>query len=178
MFSTPKKSADGRYYAKTSQPVMMQVNNVRLSGKFSDSDTVTIEISDTSKIFNIDAQIIQAAKDNSESWFGKVLADKTLEAAYTGSVVNNVMNVDKATHKGESVCRTFAADKTFIDHEYIEDGVVCDVYLEFAGVYFLKKSYSPAWKLVQLKIRPGPKNKYTDECLFQDDDIEESDDEL
>ena len=178
MFSAPKKTADGRYYAKTSETTMMQVNNVRISGKFSESDTVTLEISDVSKIAAIDAQVVQAAKENSESWFGKVLADKTLEAAYTGSVVNNVMNVDKATHKGESVCRTFAADKTFADPETIEDGVVCDAYLEFAGVYFLKKSYSPIWKLVQLKIRASPKKKYTDECLFQDDDIEESDDEL
>lgn len=178
MFSAPKKTADGRYYAKPTERVMMQVNNVRISGKFSESDTVTMEIADCTKISEVDSSVIQAAKENSELWFGKVLPDKTLEAAYTGSVVNGVMNVDKVFHKGECLCRTFAADKTFMDPELIEDGTLCDVYMEFAGLYFMKKTYSPVWKLVQVKVRPGAKKKYTDECLFQDDEVEESDEEL
>ena len=172
MFTVPKQGADGRYIARVSEPKFVQVNNVNIEGSFSDGDSVTIEFSDPSKIHDVDQIVMTAAKENSETWFGKKIPDKTLEAGYTGSLKSNKMIAEKAVSKGEYAIRAFNSDRTTLGLEDVPENAPCDIILEFAGVMFFKKSYSPVWKIVQVKLRPLPKqnrNKYTDECMFEDD---------
>ncbi len=161
MFSVPKKNADGKYFAKPVEKTLVQIDNVRLIS--SDETTVTIGFSpDTvNKITDFDAKIIQAAKDNSELWFSRKVADKTIEAGFNRVIADgDMMNVSKAP--GSKIYM----NKQVI--ETIEDGSMCDVVLEFSGVTFGKKNYAPSWKLVQTRVRP-PKKKIYDEYLFQGD---------
>ncbi len=176
VYGNPKKLQDGRYYIKISQGedarVMIQLNKVKLLTKFSESDDVTLELNQSAldKIASIDAQNIAASKVNSQSWFGKVLADQTLEAAYSKSNQELSMNTTKAR-----ITKIFAHDKTPVEPDLIEPGVTCDVILELAGIWFLKKTFGPIWRIAQVRLLAPPKKVYPDEYLFQDEPEAEAD---
>jgi len=171
MFSAPKKTQDGRYYVKPNEKKFVQVNGVTLVSVTQDS--VTLSLANAPGVAEVDALILGAAKENCEAWFSRVVAEKTLEAAYTKSSSDGVMNVSKpAYHK---VYR----NKEVVGDDALVDGSVCDVVLELSGVSFTKKTFSPVWRIVQTRLKEPPKKKYHEEYLFQDDEpVEVSDDEL
>lgn len=165
MFTAPRKTQDGRYYVKPNDLIIIQLNGVKLFSKYPDSPTLTIEVGDCAKINEIDAQVLEQAKLNSEAWFQRVVAEKTLEAAYTKSTTDGVLNVSKVKQ-----ARVFR-DKEETDGSELVEGTVCDVVLEFSGVSFTKTKFSPVWKLVQVRTKSPPKKKYAD-YLFADPDPE------
>jgi hypothetical protein len=174
-YGTPKKIPDGRYYLKVDQGtggsrVMVQLNKVRLLTTFTESDDVTIELNPAAleKIAEVDAQNIAAAKANCQEWFGKVLADQTLEAAYTKSTKELTMNTSKAKVGSQVVTKTFSHDKNIIDTNQLVIGTECDVILEFSGIWFMKKTFGPIWRIAQVRLLAPPKKVYPDEYLFQD----------
>jgi len=58
----------------------------------------------------------------------------------------------------------------------VPENTVCDVILELSGLIFSKKSFSPVWRLVQLKTVAPPKKM---ECLFEEEQAEpDSEDEF
>lgn len=176
LYGTPKKIPDGRYYLKCTGDdektrVMVQLNNVTLFTE--DDNTVVVEMNNTDKIDSIDTQNLEAAKTNSEAWFGKTLNEKTLETAYTSSVTNGRMNVTKATVAGKVVTKVYNYDRTIMDNDELPTDTKCDVILEFAGLWFMKKTYGPIWRLAQVKLKSPPKKMYPDECLFDDQEDEE-----
>ena len=175
-YGSPKKLPDGRYYVKVLSDrqarVMVQLNRVTILTRFDDSEDLTIELNEKSQttVKSIDDQNIAASKANCVEWFTKQLADQTLDAAYTRSMSDNKMNVTKAIAKGASVTRVFAADKTAVDSSVLEPGIQCDVILEFSGIWFMKKTFGPVWRVMQVRLLAPPKNLYPDEYLFQDAD--------
>ena len=172
MFTVPKKTQDGRYYVKPVEKKFVQLNSVTLVSVTQDS--MTLSVGDSHQgVSDVDALILSSAKENCELWFSRVVADKTLEAAYTKSLSDGVMNVAKpAYHK---VYRS----KDVVDDDALVDGVKCDMVLELSGITFTKKTFSPVWKAVQTRIKEPPKKKYHEEYLFQDDEpAEMSDDDL
>jgi len=174
MFSQPKKTQDGRYYVKPSDPKLVQLNGVTIVSI--SQDTVTLSLGDAAQeiVAGVDTGNLDAAKVNCESWFQRVVQDKTIEAAYVKSFTDGVMNVTKPSfHK---VYR----GKDLVDEQPVE-GTVCDVVLEFSGISFTKKAFSPVWKLIQTRLKTLPKKKYHEDYLFQDEEdqvAEESDEDL
>jgi hypothetical protein len=189
-YEKPKKIPDGRYYVKVSNNdssrVMVQLNRAKVLTRFSDSDDVTLELTPEAlaKVSAIDTDVIEASKANCLEWMGKKVSDQTLETAYTkSSSGESRMNVSKASVKGAIVTKAFSFDKTPIDHDMLDAGAVCDVILEFSGVWFMKKTFGPIWRIAQLRVCAPPKKLYPDEYLFQDADdtpneCEEDDDYL
>ncbi len=163
MFSAPKKTNDGRYYVKATEKKLVQLNGVTLASGLQDPSSVTFSLDATSwgKVSEFDGLIIQEAKENSESWFQRKVADKTIEAAYVKPA--DTMNVSSLP--GARVYQ----NKEEIDPSTVTEGAICDIVLEFSGVWFAKKTFGPTWKLVQTRVRPPPKKKY-EGYLFQDDD--------
>lgn len=173
LYGTPKKTTDGRYYLKCtredgSSRVMVQLNNVVMTS--SGDGSVLLELLDTTKIDSVDSQNLEAAKNNSSEWFGKELNEKTLETAYQSSMKNNTMNVNKATVSGRVVTKFYNYDKTPLEDTEFDEGseMKCDAMLEFSGLWFMKKTYGPIWRLAQVKLKAPPKKMYPDECLFED----------
>ena len=175
-YGSPKKLPDGRYYLKVSDEsggrVMVQLNKVKLLTTFTESDDVTLQLNTQAleKISSIDEQNIVAAKANSQEWFGKALADQTLEAAYVKSTQDLTMNTSKAKVGSQVVTKTFSHDRTVVDTEQLVIGTDCDVILEFSGIWFMKKTYGPIWRVAQVRLLAPPKKMYPDEYLFQDAD--------
>ena len=180
---TPKQLQDGRYFSKISNDeegsrVFKQFNKVNILSNFSEAPSVVIDVSDHQDTFDsIDVENKQAAKINSEAWFGKVLTDKTLEAAYTKPV----------SQDGEITVTKIRPDISIYDHsknpinaEDLPENTVCDVIMELSGLTFSKKSFGPVWRLVQVKLPAPPKKPKYSEYLFEDqEDAEpEVDDEF
>ena len=161
MFSQPKKTQDGRYYVKVNDVKLVQLNNVKLASNSQDSVTLSLTDEAQDTITAIDVCNLEQAKANQESWFSRQVADKTLEAAYMKSFSDGVMNVTKPVYH-----------KTYRGRDRTEDvpldGDVCDVVLEFTGISFTKKTFSPVWRIIQTRLKMAPKKKYHEEYLFQD----------
>ena len=177
MFSIPKKTQDGRYYVKPVDTKTVQLNNVTVVSVSQDSVTLTLDEKSQELVSSVDALVLNSAKENCESWFSRVVAEKTLEAAYSKSFSSGgVMNVTKPVYH-----------KVYRGRESIEESIeeaTCDVVLELSGVSFTKKTFSPVWKILQtrLKVVVVPKKKYHEDYLFQDEEVqaveEVSDDDL
>lgn len=173
-YGTPKKIPDGRYYLKVTDVeggrVMVQLNKIRLLTTFTESDDVTLELNAaaSAKISEIDAQNIIAAKANCQEWFGKSLADQTLETAYSKSTQDLTMNTTKAKVGSQIVTKTFSHDRTVVDTNQLVIGTECDVILEFSGIWFMKKTFGPIWRVAQVRLLAPPKKLYPDDYLFQD----------
>lgn len=175
-YGTPKKLPDGRYYLKVANSngsrVMIQLNKVKLLTKFDESDEVTLELSSAGvdKITTIDSDNLESAKLNCVSWFGKQMADETLNAAYSKSIQDTRMNVSKASVKGQVVTKIYSHDKNMIESNLLDVGQECDIMLEFSGIWFMKKTFGSIWRIAQVRLTAPPKKVYPDEYLFQDDE--------
>jgi len=175
-YGTPKQSADGRYYLKVSTDspdddrVLVQLDGVTLDSVDSSQYTVTLSSKAQEKVCHIDSQNLVSAKENCVSWFGKDLTEKTLNAAYTTTTDTDTMNVSKATVKGQVITKIFDSKNRPVDESDTPQEGRCDMILEFSGICFSKKTFSPIWKAVQIRLKSEPPKKYTDECLFVDDD--------
>jgi hypothetical protein len=174
MFGVPKKTQDGRYYVKPNEKKLVQLNGVKVVSVSQDSMTLSLDEACQKSLSDVDALVLSSAKENCELWFSRVVAEKTLETAYTKSFSDGTMNVSKSAH--HKVYRV----REVVGEEELVEGTVCDVILELSGISFTKKTYSPVWKIVQTRLKELPKKKYHEEYLFQDDEpVEEvSDDDL
>lgn len=179
-YGSPLQSASGHYYVKVKNedksPVFVQLNNVKFCNSPSEGDIIFIEPSDTSKVEAIDTTNLEMANERSVDWFTKELSPKTLEAAYQRSIgADGDLKTRKAVTGDTVVTKAFSSDKTVIDLDSITAGTKCNVVVHFVGLSFTKKSFSPIWKLVQVRVCPGPRKKYTDEYLFEDDQEDDPD---
>ena len=178
IFGKPKKLPDGRYYLKVTKDdesrVMYQLNRSKLVTKFDDSENVTLDLTDAAVgvISAVDETILTADKANCLDWFGKNLAEKTLDTAFSRSVTGNLMNVGKATVKGQILTKVYTNTKELAETSILEADTPCDVMLEFSGVWFMKKTFGPIWRIAQARMLAAPKKLYPDEYLFQDSDGE------
>ena len=178
-----KTLSDGRKFIKCVEH-RHKLKDAILEEDFQADDSVTLQLPEGAAgvVAMHDAHIIQAAKENSEAWFGRKLSDKKLESAYVPGVgQSGIMTCEKARVRGEVVVRAFKLDKSFIDQEELRKGVVCHVVAELLGVVVYQKNFSPLWKVVQVLVIPPSKpqkpKRYTDECMFDDEDIPQPTDE-
>lgn len=142
----------------------IQLNNVT-SETWSD-----LRLRDPAKILAADARIIESAKQNCEEWFGKKLSDEFLENVYdNGLSEDGVLAVTLAKNaQGQVLTRFYNCKKEPVDPNDITGPY--DVVLELHGVTFFRKSYSPVWRILQVRERPKPVPEVPDQYLFEDDD--------
>jgi hypothetical protein len=162
-FSTPKKNASGHYVAIAQERRLVQLDSVTLFSSDENTNTVALTETELAKVGEVDAFVIQSAKDNCQEWFSKSLAEKTIEAAYT----RTGLTMNAPCHPGGV---KYYRNRQETEAVKDTNGVLCDVVLEFSGVLFSKKNFRSIWKLVQVRFRPEPKmrQKY-EEYLFQGD---------
>jgi hypothetical protein len=180
-FSTEVKTlSDGRKFIKCTDH-RHKLKECVLEDDFQADDTVTMQLSEDScaVVDGYDTEIVKAAKENSEAWFGRKLSDKKVGSAYVPGVgQSGVMTCEKARVKGQVVVRAFHKDRTNIQVDELQKGVKCHVLVELLGVVVYQKNFSPLWKVVQVMVLPVAKprkpKRYTDECMFDVDDLDAS----
>lgn len=173
----PKQLQDGRYFSKVftdeNKSYFTQLNRVKLLSNLSETTNVVLDVSQhVDKLKTLDSLNLDAAEKNSQAWFGKVMSPKTLEAAYISPVSSdNEITVTKINRMG-----VFNHHREELSVNDVPENTVCDVILELSGLIFSKKSFSPVWRLVQLKTIAPPKKM---ECLFEEEQAEpDSEDEF
>lgn len=173
-YATPQKLPDGRYFLKITG-ARHQVNGLILQDSLASK---SVNFKTESKIFSeIDEQILTQAKLSKQEWFGKDLSDETIQNAWQESVTDGVLGASLATIKSQVVTVAFDTRKNPVELQDIKPETACDVVLELSGLWFLKKSFGPIWRVLQVRVRAPPKTvEISKQYLFSDepaDDVEE-----
>lgn len=146
-YSEPTKLTDGRYFVRISNKtgrIFEQVNRAEVS---------------TDNCFKVqthlnkyDDMIIQQAVLSSETWFSKKLDESFLRGVYETSVSDDgVLEAPFAKIKGSVVAIAFDEDKNNIKLSDVVQGSTWDIVIELVGIWFLKKTFGPVWRVIQLR---------------------------
>jgi hypothetical protein len=172
-YGKPQKMPDGRYFLKINGS-RYQVNGVTVQDPLT-SKSVNIQINDSNVFSTVDSELLNQAKESRVEWFGKELSDETIGNAFQESLTDGILNASLATVKGQVVTTAFDGHKNSIELQEVLSGSKCDVLLELSGLWFLKKSFGPIWRIVQVRVRSGAPKSFTKEYLFTDDPEEDDD---
>ena len=170
LYNATAKGEDGLYFVKalndSKRKCLVQLNKVKIAD-ISGDIVIDLETeTNTSKIQVIDTDNLAAAVENAETWFGKKLTEKVVEGAYTSSITDGQITGERI-----EVLKVFNAEQEEVDFENLQPGKTCDVILEFAGLWFAKKSFGSSWNVVQVRVHPDPiLDTYPDGFAFVDDD--------
>jgi hypothetical protein len=170
LYNTPAKGDDGLYFVKalndSKRKCLVQLNKVKVSDVSGDIVLDLVTESNLAKVQEIDEQNLVAASENCETWFGKQLSENVLKGAYTSSVVDGQLTGERL-----EITKVFNSEQEQVDFEAVQSGKTCDVILEFAGLWFAKKSFGSSWNVVQVRVHPDPiLDTYPEEFAFVDED--------
>jgi len=170
LYNAPAKGDDGLYFVKalneSKRKCLVQLNKVKVADVSGDVVLDLGSEANLAKIQAIDEQNLAAAQENCETWFGKQLSENVVKGAYTSSVVDGQLTGERI-----EVTKVFNAQQEQIDFENVQVGKTCDVILEFAGLWFAKKSFGSSWNVVQVRVHPDPiLDTYPEEYAFVDED--------
>ena len=165
-YGKPQKLPDGRYFLKISG-ARHQVNGLVLQDAPS-SKAVNFTVADPALFQNVDADLLAKAKESKLEWFGKELSDETINNAFQESVTDGVLGASLWTNKGEIVTTAFDTKANPVELADIKENTPCDVVFELSGLWFLKKSFGPIWRAIQIRVRSGPKFEPPKTYLFTD----------
>jgi hypothetical protein len=173
-FGAPVKLPDGRRFLKISGCVI-QLNNVKVQeGLTAANPTLEVPESLQEKISVLDEEIVSRAKADKQAWFGADLKDDTIQGAFQSSLTDGTLSASLAKVKGSVVTKAFDSQKVAIELESIGEGAQCDVLVELAGLWFLKKSFGAVWRVVQARVRAAPKApSFPTQYMFEDE-VEEA----
>ena len=173
-FGTPVKLQDGRRFLKI-QGCTIQLNNVKVQeGLGVSSPTFELPESLHEKISVLDEEIVSRAKADKQAWFGADLKDETIQGAFQSSLTDGTLSAGLAKLKGEVVAKAFDSQKNPVELSAVGEGAQCDVLIELAGLWFLKKSFGAVWRVIQARVRSGPKAAaFPTQYMFEDEVEEE-----
>jgi hypothetical protein len=173
-YGNPQKLPDGRYFLKI-QGARHQVNGATLLDSLT-SKSVNFKVEDSNLFATIDSQLLAQAKESRVEWFGKELSDETITNAFQESVTDGTLGASLATVKGQVVTTAYDTKKNPLELDAVPVNSKCDLLVELSGLWFLKKSFGPIWRIVQVRVRNSPTSApYSKEYLFTDEPEEEDD---
>lgn len=167
---TPTQSEDGTYYVRATaddkKKVFVQLNRITVA----EETDFELNPASTKKVAAIDAACLSAAFENAEAWFGKPMTEAQLTRAYQGSVdEDGVLSCDVIPPT-----KIFDADLEVVGLDGLTAGRTVNAIVEFAGLWFAKKTFGPVWNVVQVKMHALPiVDEYPSEYAFGDDDDDE-----
>ena len=153
IYGTLAKGEDGLYHVKATtdggKRCYVHVKNVVVTEDT--DDELTFDLSSAVGVENVEAihaNNIAAANENSVTWFGKQLPEKTISKVYTKQ---DMLSADKI-----SATKVFSANRERLTEVPNLVGSKCSIMLEYAGLWFAKKVFGPQWNLVQVVMMPEP----------------------
>lgn len=173
-YGKPQKLPDGRYFLRISGATH-QVNGLVLQDALS-AKSVNFKVPESLlNIFGtIDENLVAKAKESKVEWFGKELSDETINSAFQESVTDGILGASLASTKGQVTTTVFDTQKNRLEVQDVKAETTCDVVFELAGLWFLKKSFGPVWRVVQVRVRGAPKPPTAPkEYMFTDDPEED-----
>jgi|TARA_B110000977_G_scaffold198137_1_gene282308 hypothetical protein len=175
-YNTPSKGDDGLYFVQASSDekckCLVQLNGVTVSEMSGEMIFDMNTESNTKKINDVESMNLSAAHENCVEWFGKQLSERVINGAHSGVLTNGQMTVDVLT---DPPVRVFNTNKEPIEFDNVQPDRMCDVLVEFAGLWFAKKAFGGYWNVVQIRLHDEPvkevpvKNLYPEEYAFMDE---------
>ena len=151
IYDTLSKGEDGLYHSRAlndeKKRYFIQLNEVTVSDVDQETGEVSFEVSgedNQAKVESVHITNLQSALENSKTWFGKELPEKTISGAYT---MSENIETDRI-----SATRIFDHNRESLEFSSVNVGMKCTVLVEFSGLWFAKKAFGPTWNIVQLKI--------------------------
>jgi hypothetical protein len=174
-YGKPQKLPDGRYFLRISGKTQ-QVNGLVLQDSL-ETKTVNFKVPEgTLDVFKtIDDELLAQAKASKVEWFGKELSDETIMNAFQESVTDGTLGASLSTTKGRVNTIAFDTQKNQVELQAVSPESKCDVVLELAGLWFLKKSFGPIWRVLQVRVRTGATPPTPKEYMFTDEPEDEED---
>lgn len=173
-YGKPQKLPDGRYFLRIAG-VQHQVNGLVLQDSL-ESKTVNFKVPEDLELFKkIDEELLTQAKASKVEWFGKELSDDTITNAFQESVTDGVLGATLASVKGQVTATAFDTQKNPVDLQDVKADTKCDVVFELSGMWFLKKSFGPIWRVLQVRVRGAPKAVPVKGYMFTDEPEDEED---
>lgn len=173
-YGKPQKLPDGRYFLRISG-VQRQVNGLVLQDSL-ESKTVNFKIPEDLDIFKkIDDELLTQAKASKVEWFGKELSDETITNAFQESVTDGNLGATLASVKGQVTTTAFDTQKNPVELQDVKAETKCDVVFELSGLWFLKKSFGPIWRVLQVRVRGATRVVAPKEYMFTDEPEDEED---
>ena len=168
-FGEPVKLSDGRYFVGINSkngPVYVSLKNVVVFDPDSKEDiSLKLDQGDVNTIGTWDEKCIENAVENSEKWFRKEISEDVIRSYFQSSLDSGVLDVVPLTNtKGKVTTAYFDAAKNQI--QKIEENTNATVLLQLDGLWFLRKTFGPVWKLAQVKVR---KTVEPVQCMLDDD---------
>jgi len=165
-FATPQKLPDGRYLLKITG-ARYQVNGLELQDSLT-SKSVNFKVTGDSVFSDVDKELLAQAKVSRVEWFGKELSDDTIANAYQESIEGGILGASLVTVKGKVTTLAFDSKKNPVDLADVSGTV--DTLFELSGLWFLRHSFGPIWRVLQVRVRAPPKTTVVPkEYLFVDD---------
>ena len=147
-YSEPTKLPDGRYFVRISGKdgrIFEQMNSAEVS-----TDNCFKVKSD--QLVKYDDMIIQQAVTSSETWFSKKLDESFLRGVYETSISEDgTLEAPFAKIKGSVVAIAFDTEKNNVDLTAVVPASSWDIVIELVGIWFLKKTFGPVWRVIQLR---------------------------
>lgn len=149
-YSEPTKLPDGRYFVRISDKngrIFEQINRAEVS-----TDNC-FKVHAQAQLKKYDDIIIQQAVTSSESWFSKKLDESFLRGVYESSVSDDgILEAPFAKIKGSVVAIAFDTEKERVNlSTSVVPGSSWDIVIELVGIWFLKKTFGPVWRVIQLR---------------------------
>lgn len=173
-YGKPQKLPDGRYFLKISG-LRHQVNGMTVQDDLSNK-SVNFALENSKDFEGFDSEILQRAKESKVEWFGKELSDETIAGAFQESVTDGILSASLASVKGQVVTTVFDGQKNPVELQDVKAGTKCDAVFELSGLWFLKKSFGPIWRVIQVRVRGEPKASTVPKEYLFTDEVEEEDD--
>jgi hypothetical protein len=164
------KVPDGRYYLKISGgKTRVQLSRLNVSDFTQKPIVLKLTPKQIESIKALEEQIMKQASLSSKEWFGREISDPTLIKAFQSSISpDGTMDVSLLTSGGR--VRTTFWDNAKQAKDIGSEWNTVDLILELTGVWFLKKSYGPIFKVLQVKDSSRlPQHEYLFED-YEDDD--------
>jgi hypothetical protein len=175
-YSEPTKLADGRYFVRITSKdgrIFEQVNKAEV---LPDN---CFKVSQKEYLKKYDDMIVQQAVQSSESWFSKQLEESFLKGVYEPSISDDgILEAHLAKIKGSVVALAFNSDKEPVELSTVVPASTWDIVIELVGIWFLKKTFGPVWRVIQLRHSKKVIAIVPDKYLFNDTpDVHQEDDE-
>jgi len=183
-YSQPVKIPDGRYYIKVTkggERVFYQLNKMKLMDEsLLATKNLTFALPEMACdiLSAVEDELMSQAIASKMDWFGKDIANETISKAYQSALEGATFQAPLATVNGQNVVVAYDSRKEAVQLDQVQKDAVIDVLVELSGLWFLKKSFGPIFRIAQIRVpNQAPARKtFPTQYLFDDaqDEVEET----
>ena len=177
-FGTPQAMTDGKMFSKAETRLIIRLELLKTLGEIKNDVTFEVPSSKTQFLNIVDDKTIQQAVSNSKEWFNKDLSKEAIESMFKKTIQvddKHRLTFTPSTFKqGDSVkLNVFKNKNEKMNIEDVSCNTTVSVLVQLWGITFSKKSFSPMWKIHQMKVNLPKKNVLVKDYAFDDDSSDE-----